>query len=97
VPAGALLLVSSYLIYYSLWLFSWWLIGKCVLQGHIDMCWLIAWGLTLLTLVPLKMAIRWLQGNLSVNIGCLIKQKLVHGALNLNPDSIRHQGIGQLS
>jgi ATP-binding cassette subfamily B protein len=96
VPARAILLVFSYLVYYSLWLFSWWLIGKGVLQGHIDLSWLIAWGLALLTLVPLKMAIRWLQGILSINVGCLLKQKLFHGALSLNPDSIRHQGIGQL-
>ena len=96
VSARTILLVFSYLVYYCLWLFSWWLIGKGVLQGHIDLTWLIAWGLTLLTLVPLKMAIRWLQGILSIKVGCLIKQKLFHGALNLNPDSIRHQGIGQL-
>ncbi len=96
VPATTLLLVFSYLIYYSVWLFSWWLIGKGVLQGHIDLSWLIAWGLALLTLVPLKMAIRWLQGIVSVNIGCLLKQKLFYGALKMNPDSIRHQGIGQL-
>lgn len=95
-PARASLLTIAYLVYYLLWLFSWWLIGKSVLQGHIDLSWLIAWGLALLTLVPLKMAIRWLQGILSVNIGCLLKQKLFYGALNLDPDSIRHQGIGQL-
>jgi len=96
VPARAALLIFSYLVYYSLWLFSWWLIGRGVLQGHIDFSLVIAWGLALLTLVPLKMAIRWLQGILSINVGCLIKQKLFYGALNLNPDSIRHQGIGQL-
>jgi len=96
IPVRAILLLLCHLVYYSLWLFSWWLIGKGVLQGHIDSGWLIAWGLTLLSLVPLKMMIRWLQGILSINIGCLIKQKLFYGALNLNPDSIRNQGIGQL-
>lgn len=92
----AIVLLLSYLLYYSLWLFSWWLIGRGVLQGHIDPGWLAAWGLALLTLVPLKMAIRWLQGVLSVNIGCLLKEKLFYSALRLNPDSIRYQGIGQL-
>ncbi len=40
--------------------------------------------------------ITWLQGLLAIGTGARMKQRLFLGALKLEPDSIRHQGAGQL-
>jgi ATP-binding cassette subfamily B protein len=38
----------------------------------------------------------YVHGRLSVDVGLLIKQHLLRGALNLSPDQVRDQGAGQL-
>jgi len=95
-PSRFALFLASYVIYYFLWIISWWLVGKGALQGRIDIGWMQAWLLILLTLIPLQMLSKWLEGVAATGIGVLLKQKLLHGALQLNPDEIRHQGAGQL-
>jgi ATP-binding cassette subfamily B protein len=95
-PSRFALFLASYVIFYFLWIVSWWLVGKGALQGRIDPGWMQAWLLILLTLIPLQMLSKWLEGVTATGIGVILKQKLLHGALQLNPDEIRHQGAGQL-
>jgi ATP-binding cassette subfamily B protein len=95
-PGRFALFLVSYLVFYLLWIVSWWLVGKGALQGRIDLGWMQAWLLILLTLVPLQMLSKWLEGVAATGVGVLLKQKLLHGVLQLNPDEIRHQGAGQL-
>jgi len=95
-PGRFVLFLLSYVVYYTLWILSWWLVGKGALSGRLDRGWLIAWLLLLLTLIPCRELVTWLEGLVSTGIGALIKQKLLFGALQLDPDKIRHQGAGQL-
>ncbi|MGH7598908.1 MAG: ATP-binding cassette domain-containing protein [bacterium] len=95
-PGRFALFLFSYLVYYTLWILSWWLVGKGALAGRLDPGWLIAWLLLLLTLIPCRALVTRLEGLVSTNLGALIKQKLLFGALQLDPDKIRHQGAGQL-
>ncbi|MGH7456542.1 MAG: ABC transporter ATP-binding protein, partial [bacterium] len=95
-PGRFVLFLLSYFVYYTLWILSWWLVGKGALEGRLDPGWLIAWLLLLLTLIPCRALVTWLEGLVSTNLGALIKQKLLFGALQLDPDKIRHQGAGQL-
>jgi ATP-binding cassette, subfamily B, bacterial len=44
----------------------------------------------------LRVLITWLQGRIAISTGARLKQRLFFGALRLDPDSIRHQGAGQL-
>ncbi len=88
--------IGAHAAQYFLWLLSWWLIGRGVLQGHLEPGWLMAWTLLLLTLIPLRLLVIWAEGELAVRAGGIIKQRLLYGALRLNPDEIRHQGVGQL-
>lgn len=81
---------------YGLWICSWWLLGQGALSGRTDRGWLLAWALLLLTMAPLQMAMLWLQGQLGLGLGGLLKQRLLLGALRLDQDVIRHQGAGQL-
>jgi ATP-binding cassette subfamily B protein len=50
----------------------------------------------LLTTIPLRLLTTWKQGVSAIRAGGLLKQRLLYGALRLNPDQIRHQGAGQL-
>jgi ATP-binding cassette subfamily B protein len=66
------------------------------LRGRLDRGWLLAWALLLLTLVPFRCIATGTQGLLAIGAGGLLKQRLLHGALRLEPEEIRHQGAGQL-
>ena len=96
VPRRLLALTAAHSIQYTLWILAWWVIGANVLKGSGDQSWLWLWALLLITLVPLRVLITWLQGRIAISTGARLKQRLFVGALSLDPDSIRHQGAGQL-
>jgi ATP-binding cassette subfamily B protein len=81
---------------YLLVLAAWWVLGRAALTGHLDAAWLTAWGLALLTLLPLQLTALWLQGRIAIGAGSLLKQRLLAGALRLDPEEIRREGAGQL-
>jgi ATP-binding cassette, subfamily B, bacterial len=89
-------LAGAHAIQYLLWILAWYVVGSNVLRGGTDRGWLIPWSLLLLTLVPLRVFITRLQGWVAIGAGALLKQRLFFGSLRLDPDSIRHQGAGQL-
>ena len=74
---------------------GWWMILQGALQGHFDTAWLIAWALILLTSIPFQIWTLWTQSLLSIGMGGLFKQRLLYGTLQLHPEEISHQGIGQ--
>jgi ATP-binding cassette subfamily B protein len=83
-------------IEYALWLLAWWMVGRGALDGRLDRGWLLAWALLLLTLVPLRLLATWWEGRLAVGAGAILKRRLLHGALRLEPEEVRREGIGQL-
>ena len=91
-----ILLAAAHTGQYALWILAWFLLGRAALRGHVDATWLGAWALTLATLVPLQVAALWLQGNLAVSVGALLKQRLMAGTFHLEPEEIRRDGAGQL-
>ncbi len=96
VPSRLLGLLAAHTAQYLLWLLSWWMIGKAALQGRFDWGWLAAWALILFGMVPFGMLVTWSQGLLSLRLGAMLKRLLLFGALQLQPDAIRHKGAGQL-
>jgi ATP-binding cassette subfamily B protein len=74
---------------------AWWLIGAAALNGRFDAGTLLAWSFLLLSLVPLGLFARWAQGVFVVGVSGILKQRLLAGALKLDPDETRHQGVGQ--
>lgn len=74
---------------------SWFVIGRGVFQGHFDLGWLFAWAILLFTAIPLQMIINDAQGELSMNAGTIFKERLLFGTLKLEPEDIRHLGMGQ--
>lgn len=91
-----ILLAAAHTVHYSFWILAWWLLGRAALRGHVDSAWLAAWTLALFTLIPLQLAALWIQGKLAIVAGSLLKQRLLAGALRLEPEEIRREGAGQL-
>ncbi len=79
-----------------LMLLGWAMIGRGILQDRLDLGYLLAWALVLLSAIPLRLLQVWLQGKLSIGLGGLLKQRLLAGAMRLEPEEIRHLGAGQL-
>jgi ATP-binding cassette subfamily B protein len=96
VPQRLGMLTAAHAIQYLLWILAWWLVGAKAISTQTDQSWLLLWALLLLTLVPLRVLITWLQGLIAIGAGARLKERLFFGALRLDPDSIRHQGAGQL-
>ena len=74
---------------------GWWIILQGALQGHFDSAWLWAWCLVLFSAVPFQVLALWVRGLVSVGEGALFKRRLLYGALQLDPEEVRHQGVGQ--
>jgi ATP-binding cassette subfamily B protein len=81
---------------YVLWLLSWWVIGRAALGGRADGGLMAAWVLLVVTTIPLRLVETWSSGLFAVGAGGLIKQRLLQGALKLEPEEIRHEGVGHL-
>jgi ATP-binding cassette, subfamily B, bacterial len=95
-PRHLVMLIGAHTTQYLLWLLSWWMIGRGVLQGRLDRGWFVAWVLLLLTMVPLRQLLTWSQGLIAIGAGGLLKQRLLYGAQRLGLEEMRHQGAGQL-
>jgi ATP-binding cassette subfamily B protein len=89
-------LVGAHTVQIGLYVLSWWLLGWLTLHGRLDPGWLAAWLLLLAALVPCRMLATAAGGTLSVRAGALLKRRLLAGALKLEPDDVRHLGVGQL-
>jgi ATP-binding cassette subfamily B protein len=89
-------LASAHALQYALWLMACLVVGRGALQGRLDYGWMVAWVLLLLTLIPLRLFTAWTQGTLAIGAGSLLKQRLLFGALRLEPDETRQEGTGQL-
>lgn len=95
-PRRFAVFLGLHALQYAIYIISWAVLGWAVFKERIEPGWLMAWALLLLTVVPLRMVeARW-QSLLSIDIGTLLKQRLLYGALRLEPEEIKHQGIGQL-
>lgn len=94
-PQRSLVLIGAHAVQYLLWLLSWWMVGRAALEGRLDRGWLLAWALLLLSMIPFRMLATWSQGLLAIGAGALLKQRLLYGALRLEPEEVRHHGAGQ--
>jgi ATP-binding cassette subfamily B protein len=80
---------------YVLLLVSWWAIGRAALAGRLDSGWLIAWGGLLVTVVAVRGVGLWAMSGVSIDAGALLKQRLLAGALRLDADALRTEGVGR--
>lgn len=95
-PRRLLTFAAAHGVEYSLFLLSSWFIGRAALEGQVDHGLLAAWALALVTMVPFRLLSTWAAGRLAADGGALVKQQLLSGALLLDGDTVRSQGVGQL-
>jgi ATP-binding cassette subfamily B protein len=95
-PGRASVLLAVHLLETLLLLGSWACVGLGALTGRLDAGWLAAWALALGSTVPLHAASTWLQGSVALAFGGLLKQRLLVGAMALDPDLIRVKGPGEI-
>jgi ATP-binding cassette subfamily B protein len=89
-------LAGSYALQFGLGLLAWWMLGRGLLGGQLDRGWLLAWALLLVTAVPFRLLAVVAQGRFAIGAGGLLKQRLLYGALRLEPEEVRHEGAGQM-
>jgi ATP-binding cassette subfamily B protein len=88
-------IIGGDLIRQALLLFTWWVIGRSVFVGALDSGWWWAWALLLFTGIPFQLLITRAQGQFATGLSGIFKTRLLHGTLKLQPEEIRHQGLGQ--
>jgi len=89
------IMLVMYFVQMLLTIATWIVIGRGIFQGHFDLGWLIAWGFLLLATIPVQIIVNDAQTELSMGAGTIFKQRLIYGTLQLEPEEIRHQGMGQ--
>ena len=89
-------LLASHTIEMVLFLASWYVIGQGALAGHLELAQFYQWSFLLLCIAPFRMLTMRLQGQMAIGLGRLLKQRLLAGALNLDPAILRSEGAGIL-
>jgi ATP-binding cassette subfamily B protein len=89
-------MMAMQLVQQALALSGWWLIGRGALEGQIASGWLVAWALVLFSIIPARAITSWVQGSAALRFSILLKRRLLHGALRLEPEEVRNQGSGEL-
>jgi len=95
-PRRVVLMLSVFTLVYGLEIASWSLIGHAALNGRLDLGWLTAWALLILSLIPLHILGSWLDSTFALDMGRILKKRLLAGALRMDTESVRHQGAGRL-
>jgi ATP-binding cassette, subfamily B, bacterial len=89
-------IVGLFFLLYGAEVWGWQLIGGGTISGQLQLGWLVAWLLLLLTMIPLSLLSGWNEAVFALDIGRLVKSRLLAGALALPPDMVKRGGIGQL-
>jgi ATP-binding cassette subfamily B protein len=90
-PARAISLLIAHGLQLALGVGSWALLGRGALSGRLERSWLLGWACLLVTLVPVRLLCLWLQGELAVAFGQLLKRRLLTGSLRLDPTLLRKE------
>lgn len=94
-PQQLVMIFALHLCQYLIAIGAWWIIGEAAFGGRLNDGWLLAWALLLVTAIPFQLMAVWSEGIFSIGIGSLLKQRLLYGALRIEPEKIRRQSSGQ--
>ncbi|MBZ0112971.1 MAG: ABC transporter ATP-binding protein/permease [Thermoanaerobaculia bacterium] len=87
-------LLALHAIEQGLWITSWAILGHAILSHRIESGWLLAWSLLLLTQLPFRSAVSWLQSSLALRFTAEVKTRVLRGSMALDPDQLRGHGVG---
>jgi ATP-binding cassette subfamily B protein len=88
--------VAAHAAQYAFFILSWAVLGHAALAGSIDGGVLLLWALLLAGTVPARLLATRLQASVAIGAGRLLRRRLLHGALRLEPEEIRREGAGRL-
>ena len=74
---------------------AWYLLGRGALTGVFDSGWLFGWALAMASAGALQILTSFWEGATSIAIGALLKKRLLLGALRLEPNALRNEGLGR--
>lgn len=89
-------MMAAQLALYAFTSVAWVVLGRGALQGTLDRGWLLGWALALVTALPLQLLASWHGARLALDAGAVFKQRLLAGAIRLDPESVRHEGAGAM-
>ena len=96
-PLGLALIGASALVGTAVTSLAWTLIGTITLEGHADRSRLLGWGVLSLTALGLEVATIAFGGALAIRLGAKLRERLLEGALRLEPDAVSKFGLGGLT
>lgn len=88
------LVVTLHAIAQVMWLGSWWAIGRSILGGSVSAGWLIGWAMLLASSQILRVAVSYIAGLIGIDVGAMLSQRLLAGALRSAPDVLKRDGVG---
>ena len=94
-PRHLLLIILTIFVGQLFMIGGWWMMGRASLQGHFERAWLMAWAFMLFTAIPFQLLGSWAQNMLSLGLSALFRERLLFGILQLEPEEVRHHGVGQ--
>lgn len=95
-PLRVMMILAIFLVMYVLEISGWALIGQGAINGRLDFGWLVAWALLVLLNIPIQLLSGWLDAAFALDIGRVMKKRLLAGAMRLDLQIVKHQGVGQL-
>jgi ATP-binding cassette, subfamily B, bacterial len=72
-----------------------WLAGRGALNGHLERSWLVAFGFMLAMMVMFRGLAGSRLGTIWVAMTGLARERLLESITRLDPDEVRHRGVGQ--
>jgi len=88
--------VAGYLAQLALVTGLWWVVGARAVATDATGGSISAIAALIAVLVAVRLASSWIAGRLAIEIGNVLRDRLLHGLLALDSESIRAEGIGQL-
>ncbi|MBL8275781.1 MAG: ABC transporter ATP-binding protein [Pelomonas sp.] len=95
-PQRLLGMMGLFAVFYAGEVGGWAMVGQGVLAGRLDAGWLMGWVLLLFTLLPLRLAGMTLHAGFARRAATLLKARLLVGALQMDVDRVRREGVGAL-
>lgn len=86
--------VVAHVAVYVVFVASWAVIGAAAVGGDVDGGDVARWAALVAALVPLRWLATTGAGYVAVDVGRRLKQRLLDGVLGLEPDAVRHAGVG---
>ena len=79
---------------HAMLLAAWAAIARATFLGRVDEGLLTASLLALAGTVPCRVFTTWAQGTLAVRAGGVLRERMLDGILQLDPEAVRHEGPG---